>query len=336
MAQDFTDDCFAGAHTGQEDLQNMEDNFAALKSLFSGASAPANTVAFMPWGDTTNHILKVRNEANNAWINLLNMAGHTLTAGTGLTGGGDLSGNITISINTAGVSQSLLKTSSGSVSLLTSSNSSNSGNLTLPGGEYGFYPQVRVSTSTGHASITIAASYFNTTTYTTNINITGTAGASDLTTYAQQRYVTSSGEVYWIFILRDKESKTIISLWQAPDHPCFGNGGDPVLVSHPFPDFDPRKHEIVVITPDKEEVTRMLGRCSIPGEDTPSRDIIDVIINDYMIIEDSSPLWPEVPVTVGLPKNHDWKRMMNGSIVGPIKKQIPKSLVLTAKSMRLK
>lgn len=114
MSQDFTDDCFGAENEAQSDLANMEKNFAALKSMFSGASAPANTVAIMPWGDTTAHILKIRNEANDAWINLINLAtgrvpdsdacsGITITAGTGLSGGGALSTNRTISIANGGV-----------------------------------------------------------------------------------------------------------------------------------------------------------------------------------------------------------------------------------------
>jgi hypothetical protein len=49
-------------------MQAVEDNFAALKSCFSGTSAPSNPAAGMAWLDTTNHIIKVRNEANSAWI----------------------------------------------------------------------------------------------------------------------------------------------------------------------------------------------------------------------------------------------------------------------------
>ena len=74
MSQDFTDDCFGGGHVAQTDLQNIENNFAALKSTFSGASAPPNAVAGMFWYDTNNNILKLRNEANNAWISVFDFA----------------------------------------------------------------------------------------------------------------------------------------------------------------------------------------------------------------------------------------------------------------------
>ena len=56
----------------------------------SGATAPATTIAYQFWADTTTGILKIRNAANNAWINLftlaavngglLSLAGGTMTA----------------------------------------------------------------------------------------------------------------------------------------------------------------------------------------------------------------------------------------------------------------
>jgi hypothetical protein len=71
MTQTWTDDCFAGGHVGQTDLQNMENNFACLKNMFSGASAPADPVAGMPWFDTTKKVQKQRNAGNSAWIGLM-------------------------------------------------------------------------------------------------------------------------------------------------------------------------------------------------------------------------------------------------------------------------
>ena len=74
MSQDFTDDCFASTNTGTDDLQKIEDNFAALKSSFSGATAPSDLVAGMWWFDTTANILKLRNEANDAWQSVWDFA----------------------------------------------------------------------------------------------------------------------------------------------------------------------------------------------------------------------------------------------------------------------
>ena len=81
MAQNFTDDCFDASHVGQTDLQNMENNFACLKSSFSGTSAPSNPVAGMLWYDTTNNLLKLRNAANNGWLEIYDFGNDRVASG---------------------------------------------------------------------------------------------------------------------------------------------------------------------------------------------------------------------------------------------------------------
>ena len=58
----------------------------ALGSLNSGPSAPATTYANMLWYDTANNILKMRSEADDAWIDLgtLDQSANTFTP-AGLT-----------------------------------------------------------------------------------------------------------------------------------------------------------------------------------------------------------------------------------------------------------
>jgi hypothetical protein len=70
MAQTWTDDVYAADHAGQTDLQNMENNFQALKTNFSGASAPSGAVAGMVWYHTSKG-LRIRNAGNSAWIKAL-------------------------------------------------------------------------------------------------------------------------------------------------------------------------------------------------------------------------------------------------------------------------
>jgi len=67
MAQhDFTiDNQSAPAFRG--DLNNALE---ALGTLSSGATAPATTYANQWWYDTSNNILKIRSEADDAWINV--------------------------------------------------------------------------------------------------------------------------------------------------------------------------------------------------------------------------------------------------------------------------
>jgi len=71
MAQTWTDNSYQLDHTGTTDLQAFENNLNTLKSLFSGATAPSNNVAGMPWFDTTNKLLKIRNNANSAWLGVM-------------------------------------------------------------------------------------------------------------------------------------------------------------------------------------------------------------------------------------------------------------------------
>ena len=72
MTQVYTVNCFESSNVGQSDLQNMENNFAALKSNFSGTTAPSVSVeAGQSWFDTTKKLLKIRNQANSAWLGVM-------------------------------------------------------------------------------------------------------------------------------------------------------------------------------------------------------------------------------------------------------------------------
>lgn len=49
---------------------DLNDALEALATLSSGATAPSTTYANMLWYDTANNILKMRSEADDAWINI--------------------------------------------------------------------------------------------------------------------------------------------------------------------------------------------------------------------------------------------------------------------------
>ncbi len=363
MSQEWTDDVYDANHVGATDLENIEKNFACLKSGFSGSSAPSNPVAGMWWYDTTTHIVKIRNEANDNWLSVWDLANNkpiianlsneitvamiaasakdpaagtaglrTLGTGSALACAGNDSrlSDARTPTGSGVVTQAMLKTSQGSVS------TSGDQQLTLPGGEYGFYPQFKGVFAEGTLSGFVRQNLGST--YLTTIRLVG-----DSTCYAQQRYVTSSGEVHWVFILRDKTTKKILSVWQAPDHPCFGNGGKPLLVPHPFGDYDPEKHEIVVLNPTTEQLDDIRTRCIVEDELSPDKDMIEVILEDYEIDEESEPAWPEQAVTVGLPKSIDHTMLKIADLTGeeqievtPIKKVIPKPDYVIAKSLKLK
>ena len=383
MSQTFTDDCYAGGHVAATDLTNMEANFAALKSAFSGATTPANTVAGMWWFDTTANILKLRNEANSAWLSVWDFANNKPilannvsadfaaalkdpaagTAGLRTLGttavkacaGNDARLSDTRTPPDASVSQVKLKTSQGSVntSHFKSVGTYSAGNVVLPGGEYGFYPRIKTVYQAGYPygliSARLATSYINAS-YATVINfdLIITNSGLDITYYAyvQQRYVTSSGEIHWIFVLRDKITKQTISTYQAPDHPCFGNGGKPSLVPHPFGNYDETKHELIVINPTLAEIEQMELETIVDDETEPDKDLLEIITENYEIDENSNPAWPSKPVTVGLPKHikdktgkkilADYRFMGKNDVVEPVKKVIPKPSYIKCKSLKRK
>lgn len=77
MAQEWTSDCYSSTGNVATQMGQIENNFLALKSSFSGSDDPYTlgfAVAGTVWLDTGNHILKVRNEANNAWQSVWDMA----------------------------------------------------------------------------------------------------------------------------------------------------------------------------------------------------------------------------------------------------------------------
>lgn len=77
MAQNFTDDVYNTSHTVDTDMQNIENNFGCVKSMFSGSSAPTNPVGGQLWLDTGNKKIKVRDHDNNAWVTLITISSVT-------------------------------------------------------------------------------------------------------------------------------------------------------------------------------------------------------------------------------------------------------------------
>lgn len=71
MTQSWTDNVYEGSHDAQTDLQNMENNFLTLKTLFAGDTSPANTEQGMPWFDTSIDLLRIRNAANGSWYGVM-------------------------------------------------------------------------------------------------------------------------------------------------------------------------------------------------------------------------------------------------------------------------
>jgi hypothetical protein len=375
MSQVFTDDCYGSAHTATTDLQAFEDNFAALKSAFSGATEPANTVAGMWWFDTTANILKLRNEANNAWQSVWDFANNKpvitnlsneitgamissaikdaaaatpslRTLGTGATqacAGNDsrLGAPADLSITTAklaadavtnakladnavkteniydghvteakmaasAISQTKLKTAVGE--------GVGVGTFTLPGESYGFFPKLYMCRAT----------FSGWTSYYAQITLAEAWGGYSPS--FSQRYVTSSGEVNWLFILRDKQTKEVKRSWYASDHPCMGNGGDPELLPHPFGEIK-ETEEIIVVNPTDDEIDVIKKK--IPKQGSLLRTILD-----NCEISEADAEWTDKDVTVGLPEDSDWKMLQKDSTIKPIKMKIPKPANVLCKKLK--
>lgn len=180
-------------------------------------------------------------------------------------------------IGAAAVSQVKLKTSTGSVSTYLTAGQ----NLTLPGGTYGFYPQIKVLNHNypGNAQL---GQNIGSESYVTNIWLRAGYLSPSMAIYAQQRYVTASGKDSWLFILYDKKEKQIVSTWYAPDHPSYGQGGDEKKLPHPFPDYfkkePPDNCEIILI--DLAQTKELEKR------QTSNRTVSEIVMEEY-VVDDS-------------------------------------------------
>jgi len=75
MSQDWNTDVYdKDARSADAIMQDVEKMLDTLQSSFSGGSAPSSPVAGMWWFDTTANLLKLRNEANNAWLSVWDLA----------------------------------------------------------------------------------------------------------------------------------------------------------------------------------------------------------------------------------------------------------------------
>lgn len=153
----------------------------------------------------------------------------TANTGTGVTNGDshDHDGG-----DGATIPQGGLKTTMGAVS----TSSTTPVSLTLPGGQYGFYPQIKMSDTSNEAwrasILPISATQSGWASYATSIGLqAGLSGGGD-TIYAQQRYIQASppymlGDINWghfLFLLRNITSGEIISSYEAEDPPWAYNG----------------------------------------------------------------------------------------------------------------
>ena len=70
-----TADYIISNQSGASFRTDLNNTLAAIVSNNSNSSSPATTYAYQWWADTSAGILKLRNSANNAWIDMLNLDG---------------------------------------------------------------------------------------------------------------------------------------------------------------------------------------------------------------------------------------------------------------------
>ena len=244
-------------------------------------------------------------------------------------------------VGPSAIGQGELKTSNGSVS---TTNTAPYDHLTLPGGDYGFYPRIKGSDPTTNVWAIIASDYVVGVTYVTSIDMyTDVAN----TAYASQYYVTASGERHWVFILRDKSGK-VLNEWEAPDHVCFGNGGKPKIVQHPFGSVKEKNGkyikningegdkevELIVINPTMGQVERIIKNSYKDDDSIPDIGFLTSMNELYEINEIRTPAWNDEPVTVGLPMLDEKGNIAGdyrfhiGRKVCPVKKSIPRPTIM--------
>jgi hypothetical protein len=72
MAQFWNSDVYDKDTRYAHDIMvDIEQMLESLHSMFSGASAPSNTEAGMPWYDTVNNLLKIRSHDDTEWLGVM-------------------------------------------------------------------------------------------------------------------------------------------------------------------------------------------------------------------------------------------------------------------------
>jgi len=87
-----THDYVIANQTGANTRSDLNNAFSAIVSNNSSATEPATMYAYQWWADTANDLLKQRNAANSAWIDILTLSTGAVSSGGDPTMGGDLTG----------------------------------------------------------------------------------------------------------------------------------------------------------------------------------------------------------------------------------------------------
>lgn len=173
------------------------------------------------------------------------------------------------------VDQAALKTTTGEASTAIAFSV-----ITLVGGEWAFFPQVKnVGGAPSEAVRFFVQGDFTQSSYATRWGIGAPNGG---TSYAKTRYVQASGKDDWLFLLYDGSIDKIISGWYAPDHPCYGQGGNEIEIPHPF--VGPIDPGLSILLIDNSIINELKSKRR------RNRGILEIINDEYTI--DFSPVKP--------------------------------------------
>jgi len=151
--------------SGSSFRSDLNNALSAIVSQNSGASEPTTTYAYQTWADTTNGVLKIRNAANSAWIQLYELDGtFSLEAGSASSPALYFTGDTNTGIYSPGADQFAISTggtarvyvgSTGSVGIGTTSPDTS---LTISYSDSAFNPGIKV-TNTSNTSASQAKIY---------------------------------------------------------------------------------------------------------------------------------------------------------------------------------
>lgn len=218
---------------------------------------------------------------------------------------------------------------------------------TLTGAAFCFWFEIKTTGgSTGYIGDAGANGYTGSTTSTSYaaVIIIGNSAGGGGTTSLRSRYVTASGDVFWLWILRDKVTKEVVATQSCTDHPCYGNSHDPEKTPHPFlPEYDEAIHEIISIQAAKDDKGQYPEWFKEAYKEAVKKnphepEIHDVLMLDYEVDEVSAPQWHDRPVVVGF-KEKDSDIMglfFGGKKATPKKVKIPKPSYVLHRSLKKK
>jgi len=182
--------------------------------------------------------------------------------------------------------------------------SGGTGAFTIPGGQYAFVYQLKSDGSTDCSGFDIAPSLNGVeclgTSFVQRLNVVNNNTATRTVT-CQVRYVSASGPLNWLYLLRDKITGANGGEFFQPDHCCWGNTKDPDKMPHPFGNYDKAKYDLIIIHPTDEE----LKQARILKEENEELGLLEAFWELYEIDSAEEAQWPDdVDVSIGI--DTDW------------------------------